>query len=89
MNTFEKVSDWIEIEYVEDEHDSEKDFTPSFWHDNGRYYLDDFLRTHNNPWIFGDYPEYIHGVEANSYYHPLFIEVSDSGEAVRVYEGRG
>lgn len=32
----------------------------------------------------GDFPEYIHGVESEEYYHPLFIELI-SDEAVNVY----
>lgn len=78
--------DWIEIEYVEDEHDEERDFQPSFWWNNRRYYLDDFLRCHNNPWVSDNFPEYIHGYEANEYYHPLFIEIADSGDCLNVYE---
>ena len=74
----------IEIEYVEDEHDSEKDFEPSFWFENSRHYLNDFMRTHNNPWCCGDFPEYIHGYDSTEYYKPLMIElIGDS--AVNVY----
>ena len=76
--------DPIEIEYVEDEHDETRDFQPSFWYDNHRFYLDNFIRTHNNPWMSGDFPEYIHGVEADEYYNPLFIELI-SDVAVNVY----
>ena len=78
--------DWIEIEYVEDEHDAEKDFQPSFWWNNRRYYLDDFIRCHNNPWISDNFPEHIHAYEANEYYHPLFIGIADSGDCLNVYE---
>lgn len=84
---FEKLNDLpIEIEYVEDEHDPEKDFAPSFWFNNRRYYLDGFTRCHNNPWMGAcAFPEHIHGVEAEEYYHPLFIELI-SDDAVNVYE---
>ena len=75
----------IEIEYIEDEHDETRDFEPSFWVNNRRYYLNDFLRTHNNPWIGGDFPEYIHGVETENYYNPIYIELIGS-DAVNVYE---
>jgi len=78
----------IEIEYVEDEHEAARDFTPSFWHNNRRYYLNDFIRTHNNPWTAGaEFPEHIHGYEAENYFHPLFIELVND-EAVNVYEER-
>ena len=77
----------IEIEYVPDEHEEENDFKPSFWFRNRRYFIENFIRVHDNPWMGGavEYPEYIHAVEADSYYRPLFIElVGDS--AVNVYE---
>ena len=77
----------IEIEYVEDEHDEEMDFKPSFWWNNKRYYLENFLRAHNNPWGgLPNAPEYIHGYEAEEYWHPLFIELVGGDEAVNVYE---
>ena len=81
--------DPIEIEYVEDEHEAENDYKPSFWFYNRRYFLDNFIRTHNNPWSggFTECPEYIHGYEADNYFNPLFIEIV-GGEAVNVYEER-
>ena len=79
----------IQIEYVADEHLSERDFTPSFWFWNRRYYLADFIRCHNNPWIGSglgdDFPEHIHGFEADNYWSPLYIEIV-GGEYVNVYE---
>ena len=74
----------IPIETVEDEHDEEKDYAPSFWWWNRRYYLEDFIRVHNNPWVYDDFPEYIHGMEADEYYKPLFIEIVDDS-TVNVY----
>lgn len=86
MTTYKKESDWIEIEYVEDEHEEENDFKPSFWFENKRHFLDNFLRTHNNPWGgISDCPDYIHGYEADNYWNPIFIEIANSGDAVRVY----
>lgn len=75
----------IEIEFVEDEHDATKDYISSFWWNNKRYYLQDFTRTHNNPWVYNNFPEYIHGYESDNYFHPLFIEIVGD-EAVNVYE---
>ena len=74
----------IAIETVPDEHDEAKDFEPSFWFENKRHFLSDFLRTHNNPWLSGDFPEFIHGMESEQYYKPLFIELI-ADEAVNVY----
>ena len=91
---FVKINDEpIEIERVEDEHEESRDFDPSFWFYNKRYYLSDFIRVHDNPWMtFGgaldEWPEYIHGVQSDEYYHPLFIELIGD-EAVNVYEERG
>lgn len=89
MSEYIKLNDEpIDIEYVEDEHDTSRDFTPSFWYWNKRYYIGDFIRVHNNPWINDDFPENIHGIESENYYNPIFIEVID-GEQVNVYkEGR-
>ena len=91
MTEFKKINEEpIEIEYVEDEHNEERDFEPSFWLAaagyNRRYYLDSFIRVHNNPWIgASEYPEHIHAVEADEYYRPLYIELVGD-EAVNVYE---
>ena len=90
MDEFKKINvEPIEIEYVEDEHDEDRDFQPSFWLAaagyNRRYYLEDFTRVHNNPWIGGDWPENIHAVESEEYYNPIYIELIDDS-AVNVYE---
>ena len=81
----------IEIECVPDEHEEENDFKPSFWFWNRRYFLENFIRVHNNPWLgtnaYDYYPEYIHGLQADEYYRPLFIELVDGrDEYVNVYE---
>ena len=83
---FVKLNDEpIPIEYVEDEHEESRDFQPSFWWYNRRYYLDDFIRCHNNPWYPGyGIPDHIHGVEADNYRSPLFIELIGD-DAVNVY----
>ena len=87
MYDYKKLNDEpIEIEYVEDEHDENKDFAPSFWYWNRRYYLEDFTRVHNNPWIYDDFPENIHGMDSINYYNPIFIEIIDGGDAVNVYK---
>lgn len=90
---FKQVSDWIEIEYVEDEHEEANDFKASFWYNfkasfwynNRRYFLENFIRCHNNPWGGMNVPDYIHGYESGEYYRPLFIELSNDGEMVKVY----
>lgn len=33
-----------------------------------------------------EYPEYIHGYDAESYFRPLYCELSDDGEKIRLYE---
>ena len=84
---FEKLNtDPIPIEYVPDEHEEERDYLPSFWWNNRRYFIDDFIRCHNNPWIGlgGSFPEHIHAYEADRYVNPLFIELV--GDCVNVYE---
>ncbi len=83
--SYEILEKNIPIECVEDEHDSERDFEPSFWYWNKRYYLNDFIRVHNNPWVLDDYPSFIHGYESENYYSPLFIGLDDACETVTVY----
>ena len=84
MNTYIKLNgEPINIEYMEKEPDG--DLIPAFIYQNGIYYLDDFVRTHNNPWIYDDFPENIHGMDSINHYNPIFIEIID-GEQVNVYE---
>lgn len=74
-------SEPVSIEYVEDEHDESRDFEPSFWWDNRRYFLADFIFCHNNPWVgCTEYPDYIHGCESDNYYDPLYIELLNDEE---------
>ena len=75
----------ILVETVLDEHEESLDYEPSFWFWNRRYYLKDFIRAHNNPWVSVDYPENIHGYEAGNYYDPLYIELIGSA-FVNVYK---
>ena len=67
----------LKIEQVPDEHDETRDYHESFWWNNHRYYIEDFIRCHNNPWFCSDAPEYIHGVESENYYNPIYIELID------------
>ncbi len=82
---WQKVAENVTIEMVEDEHLEELDFEPSFWFENRRWYLKDFIRCHNNPWVGADsFPEYIHGYDAENYFNPIFIELVGD-EAVNSY----
>lgn len=58
-----------------------------FRHNNKRYNLSDFIRCYNNPWNGGNFPSYIHGYYAHDYYNPMYIEFSNTGEAVKIYRG--
>lgn len=70
---------WIKVNYT-------LNGKPYFKHKGKRYYLDDFIRCHDNPWIgTSHYPSYIHGYYAHEYYHPMYIEISKGGDAVKVY----
>ena len=73
--SYEKLNvEPIMVEYVLNE--DMDDFIASFMWDDKRYYLSDFIRTHNNPWSGEmDVPDYIHGYEANNYWNPLFVEL--------------
>lgn len=89
MYNFKELSDWLPIETIasrEDEnHHSEPTF--GFYFNQMPFYIDDFVRIHDSPWIDDtDYPEYIHGMEMGLIDNPLFIEIDHSGEEVKVYE---
>ena len=90
---FKRMSDWLDIEH-EEITDEMKEYTeckedwwqPCFEYNGKRYWLSDFIRTHNNPCGGMKTPDYIHGYYWKDYYNPIFIEIHDSGDAVRVYE---
>lgn len=85
-NKWEKLNkEPIRIETVPDEHDESLDFEPSFWWNNRRYHLKNFIRTHNNPWVGGQWPEFIHAYEAEEYHNPLYIELIGD-DAVNIYK---
>ena len=53
---------------------------------NRRYYLNDFIRIHCNPWLKDIYPDKIMAVNTD-YYKPLFIEIIDTFDTyVNCYE---
>lgn len=59
-----------------------------FNYKNKRYYINDFIRIHQNTW-FNDsnYPGFIHGMQQNEYYKPLFIELLDGYDTfINVYQ---
>ena len=88
--TYTRVSRWIRIRY-------NMSGDPFFIYDGHRYKLDDFLRT-NTMWSVGiadkveaDNGEQVSlaGYEAEQYYKPLFVELSETCEAVRLYRYEG
>lgn len=93
IEVYKRVSRWIKIDFT-------LKGVPFFRHNNRRYKLDDFLRI-NYPYYDSevitdtinakDAKEVIQlsGYEANEYYKPLFIEISDSGDGVRLYQFDG
>ena len=91
---YTRVSRWIKIDYTIPRSE-EAESRPFFRHGNRRFYIDDFIRT-NYP--SGDYTEIeskdgekatLHAYQADQYYKPYFIELDESGEAVRVYQYNG
>lgn len=90
---YELISDWLEIEYRGDENfemeyrDDDDNIKPGFTFNDKWYWLDRFIRVHNNPVCgINNAPDYIHGYDSLDYWNPLFIELADSGDAVRVYK---
>lgn len=85
-DTFVKQNDEpVAIEYFEDTEDESLAIRPGFVWNDCRYYLDQFMRCHNNPWILDTFPEHIHAMQCDQYYEPLFLEII-GGEYVNIYQ---
>lgn len=82
------LTDWLEIQYKEADEglkeylEPEDYIQPYVEFESKTYWLTDFIKTHNNPWITDNYPDYIHGYDIR----PIFIEISDSGDCARLYK---
>ena len=75
------------IERVEDEHEEEMDYRPSFWWWNRRYHLEtDFEPVQRSVYDDG-IPESITLVESGQYADPMFLELPDE-EHVNIYKER-
>lgn len=75
----------IEIHYIPDE-DPRYEMQPSFVFNGQRYWLKDFIRTHNNIWVNqSDFPDYIDAYQGNEYMLPLYIHYYESEQQVDVY----
>ena len=89
---FIQKSDWLEVEYRENSDGSqncpegEDSLQPCFYYNEAWHYLSDFYRCHDNPWGNVNVPEYIHGYDMKNYWSPIYIQVNDSGDFVKVYE---
>lgn len=86
---YNRVSRWVKIDYT-------PSGSPFFRHNNRRYHLDNFIRLGSfcsapmEPITAADGETVtLNGYEIDSYYKTLFIEISDGGEAVRVYRYEG
>lgn len=85
-------SEWIEVEYREitdvmKEYTAKEDWMqPCFYYNEEYHWLSDFMKCHGNPWGDVDVPENIHGYDAKNYWNPIYIEVNDSGDFVKVYK---
>lgn len=88
MKHFKKLSDWIDINYVDKDVECSEYMRPVFEYQGEMYHVCDFTKIHNNPWFGSDegFPEFITGVQRRSTGKPLFIEISPDGDKVRVYE---
>lgn len=86
--TYTRMGRWCRINY-------NQNGEPFFRHDNRRYYLESFIRC-GSAWLEpveitstdGEKVS-LAGGESDNYYKPIFIELSEGGEAVRVYQFEG
>ena len=85
-DTFVKQNDEpIEIVYHVDRSCENLTIKPSFVWNGCRYYLDQFMRCHDNPCILDTFPDYIHAMLYEQYYNPLFLEFV-GGDYVNIYQ---
>lgn len=75
-------SDPIPIETIGDCGETEYDI--GFNWQGRTYWMCDFIRTHNNPWIGDNFPEYIHGMHESVF--DFYVELINGDEAVNIYE---
>lgn len=90
--TYESVSRWIKIEYVTVTNRNINSIysyceigesVPAFRYKNKRYYIRNFERLCSPIKADGIL---ITGTEIGQYYNPLLLEVSNSGEAIRLWQ---
>lgn len=85
-DTFVKQNDEpIAIEYFVDTEDECLDIRTGFVWNDCRYYLDQFMRCHDNPWILDTFPDHIHAMQCDQYYEPLFLEFV-GGDYINIYQ---
>lgn len=86
MDFIKLNKDPINIEYS---CDPAKPLEPQFRWEGRKYYLSDFIKTKNIPWIgITSYPRYIDGVKIENHHNPVMIEVVNSF-SVNIYEQKG
>ena len=83
--TYASDGQWYEVECI----DSSDDETITGFNYNGQWHdLNNYIKTRSNAW--NNEPEHykngLHARDITSYYKPCYIEIDDSGDAVRVYE---
>lgn len=90
MERYTRAGRWAKIDYT-------MSGVPFFRYNNRRYKLDDFISM-SSDWSVGlastikaadGETVVLSGYESDNYYKTLFIEVSEGGEAVRVYRYEG
>lgn len=88
MYQFNALSDWLPLVDVQPDstlEDSDCDF--GFVFNGSKYFLSNFARVHDSAWIDDtNYPDYIHGIEEGQLNDPLFIQLNEARDQVKVYE---
>lgn len=88
MNLVKVNKEPIEITYFPDE-DDRYNYEASFVLNGFRYWLKDFIRIKNSPWVREDFfPAYIDAFQSNEYHCPLYISLLNDTE-LDVYMQRG
>lgn len=90
--TYNRITSWLPVQYRDlDPQDydylpeEDRESVPGFFYHKEFHPLCDFVRCHNNGWVTDRFPEHIHGFNSDNIWNPLYIELDECGEAVRLY----
>jgi len=92
VNTAYNITERHSLFYYAEQFDENENTLSYFIHKGTKYAINQFFRF-GSAWVTGSTPifyendelHHLAGYDSENYYNPIFIELSDDGEAVRIY----